>query len=261
MEEHLENLREVLRRLLAAGFRLNLDKCEFFKPQVKYLGHIINKDGLSKDTEKIKAIVNLPSATDFTEVKAFIGMINFYMKFIPNLAEKLEPLYDMQKEKNFVWSDKCNQAFIRIKKELVDDKNLVHYDQTLPVKLVTDASNVGVAATLLHIMSDGTERPIAWASRVLRNSEKNYSTIHKEALAIFWSVGKFYQYLMGREFTICSDSKPLTALFNENKAIPVMAAGRLQRWALFLSGFNYKLEYIKGSNNIADGILRIASAG
>ncbi|XP_043287486.1 uncharacterized protein [Venturia canescens] len=126
---------------------------------------------------------------------------------------------------------------------------LTHFDAKLPVKLSCDASNTGIGAVLLHIFPDGSEKPIAFASRILRNSEKNYSVIHREALAIYWAVNKFFQYLVGNEFILCSDHKPLQALFGGNKGLPQLAAGRLQRWALFLSGLKYKSHYVPEKDN------------
>lgn len=148
--------------------------------------------------------------------------------------------------------------FKKIKNELVSDRNLVHFNKEWKLKLVCDASEVGIGAVLLHILPNGTEKPVAFASRILHEAKKNYSVIHKEALAIYWAANKFYQYLMGNEFILCSDHKPLIALFGEHKGIPQMAAGRLQRWALFLNGFRYKFEHIKGTNNDGvDGLSRL----
>ena len=131
----------------------------------------------------------------------------------------------------------------------MSDDSLVHFDPKQEVKLASDASKEGIGAVLLHVYPNGSERPICFASRTLSKAEKNYSTIHLEALAIYWGVRKFYQYLAGKEFIISSDHKPLLALFGEEKGIPLMAAGRLQRWAMFLSGFKYTLKYVSEKSN------------
>jgi len=133
----------------------------------------------------------------------------------------------------------------------MSDQVLTHYNPDLPVVLTCDASNNGLSAVLSHVLSDNTEKPINFASRALSSAEKNYSTTHKKALAVVWGVTKNYQYLKEREFTIRSDHKPLMTLLGEDKVIPKMASGRVQRWAFFLSGFMYKIEFIKGANNTA----------
>ncbi|XP_018365759.1 PREDICTED: uncharacterized protein K02A2.6-like, partial [Trachymyrmex cornetzi] len=219
--------------------------------------HVINKEGLHKDPEKVAAMVEVPTPKNKAKIKTFIGMVNYYGKFIPKLSQVLAPLYELQNSKIFKWTKNCEEAFKKIKSELISDRNLVHFNKEWKLKLVCDASEVGIGAVLLHIMPDGTEKPVAFASRVLHEAEKNYSVIHKEALAIYWAANKFYQYLVGNEFILCTDHKPLLALFGEHKGIPQMAAGRLQRWALFLSGFRYKFEHIKGiGNGGADGLSR-----
>ncbi|XP_039314523.1 uncharacterized protein K02A2.6-like [Solenopsis invicta] len=257
-EEHLKNLREVFKRLSEAGFKINLKKSVFFQPEIKYLGHVINKEGLHKDPEKVAAMLEAPKPKNVSEVKAFVGMVNYYGKFVPNLSQVLTPLYELQRSTTFKWTQQCEEAFNNVKSELASERNLVHFNKKWKLKLVCDASKVGIGAVLLHVLPDSTEKPIAFASRVLHDAEKNYSVIHKEALAIYWAICKFYQYLMGNEFILCSDHKPLMALFGEHKGIPQMAAGRLQRWALFLSGFQYKFEHIKGiQNGGADGLSRL----
>lgn len=186
-------------------------------------------------------------------------MINYYGKFIRNTSNVLAPLHDLlKKDIKFVWTKACSEAFNKAKENLVSDKVLVHYNLDLPVVLSCDASEFGLGAVLAHRFPDGTEKPINYASRTLTKAEKNYSTIHKEALAVVWGVTKFYQYLKGRQFIIRTDHKPLLLLLGEGKQIPKMASGRVHRWAFFLSGFNYKIEYIKGADNtIADSLSRL----
>ncbi|XP_023248186.1 uncharacterized protein K02A2.6-like [Copidosoma floridanum] len=257
--EHMKNLDLVLQKLQAAGFKLNLGKCKFFKKSVEYLGHVIDKKGIHKNPKKIEAIVNAPRPAKVDELQAYIGMVNYYAKFIPNLATMLNPMYKLlQKDVEFVWSKECQKAWEEVKAELVSDRNLVHFDPNVQIKLTCDASNVGLGVVLSHIYKNGEVRPISFASRTLSKAEKNYSVIHKEALAIYWGVTKFYQYLKGTQFLLETDHKPLLASLGEEKGIPQMAAGRLQRWAHFLSGFNYTLQYVKGSRNgVADGLSRL----
>lgn len=214
---------------------------------------------MHKIPDNVKAITELERPKNITEVQAFTGMVNYYMKFIPNLSTMLSPIYNLLKKNNaFIWSNACEKSFNDIKEELISARNLVHYDPELPVKLCTDASNVGIGSVLMHIFPNGEEKPICFASRTLSKAEENYSVIHREALAIFWSVRKFYQYLIGRHFELHSDHKPLLALFGEKIGIPQMAAGRLQRWDCFLSGFNYTMKYVKGKDNGgADGLSRL----
>lgn len=126
---------------------------------------------------------------------------------------------------------------------------MTHYNPNLPIKLACNASQQGIGAVLPHVYPNGSEQPIAFASRILFKAEKGYSFIHKEALAIYWGVKKFSQYFIGRRFILTSDHKPLVTLFGKKKGIPVMAAGRLQRWAVFVFDFNYELQYVKDSEN------------
>lgn len=173
------------------------------------------------------------------------------------LSSLLEPFYKLLRSNvTFKWSASCESAFLKAKGVMC--VSLAHYDPDVRLKFICDASNIGLGAVLMHVHPDESEKPISFASRVLNKHEVKYSSIHKEALAIYWAVNKFYQYLMGRHFILCSDNKPLAALLEENKGIPQVAAGRLQMWALFLREFDYTFSYIKGSDNgLADGLSRL----
>ena len=117
------------------------------------------------------------------------------------------------------------------------------YDATLPLKLAADASQYGLGAVISRVLPDGVERPVAFASRSLSSSERNYSQIDKEALALVYGVNKFQAYLYGRKFTLVTDHKPLTSIFGPRKGVPAVAAARLQRWSLLLSAYNYDIEF------------------
>ncbi|XP_055590111.1 uncharacterized protein K02A2.6-like [Uranotaenia lowii] len=178
VKEHLENLEQVLSKLKETGFVLNKTKCKFFKSGVSYLGHYIDSDGLHKDPEKVKSIIKLGVPKDVKEVRAFVGLVNYYAKFCPSLAQHLKPLYRLlQEEVKFRWSKECQEAFKAAKQILADDTVLAHYDRNLPVKLYSDASKEGIGAVIVHVFPDGKERPVSFASRVFKKHESNYSVL------------------------------------------------------------------------------------
>ena len=141
------------------------------------------------------------------------------------------------------WSHSCEQAFLEAKQKLSSAPILVHYDPSLPLRLAGDASQYGVGAVISQVSLNGDERPVAYASRTLSASERNYSQIEKEALSLIYGLRKFHQYLYARNFTIITDHKPLLAILGPKKNIPTLAAARMQRWALLLSAYQYNLEY------------------
>jgi len=132
-----------------------------------------------------------------------LGLVNYYHKFLPNLATTLYPLNRLLEQvKPWKWSAECYKAFALVKKLIAPDMVLTHYDPKRPLKLACDASTVRVGAVLSHVMEDGSERPIAFASHTLTKAERNYSQIDKEVLALLWRVKEFHLYLFGRHFTL-----------------------------------------------------------
>ncbi|PIK47183.1 hypothetical protein BSL78_15953 [Apostichopus japonicus] len=241
VEEHLKILRLLFDRLDKYNVRLNASKCQFFKPQVQYLGHDLSGKGIQPVQDKIEAIMRAPRPTNVSELKSFLGIVNYYGKFVENLASKLHPLYTLLQHKSeWSWSNECEQAFMYVKTVLTGDKVLIHYDPTKTLVLSVDASPYGLGAIISHKLSDGTERPIAYASRTLSSAEKNYAQIDKEGLAIIFGLKKFHLYLYGRKFTLVTDHQPLTRIFGPKSAIPPLAAARMQRWALILAGYQYE---------------------
>ena len=135
---------------------------------------------------------------------------------------------------------------------------LAHYDPRVPIRLAGDASSYGIGAVLSHVFADGTEQPVAYASRTLLPNEQNYAQVEKEALSLIFGVQKFHQYIYGREFTLVTDHRPLTTIFGPKKGVPPLAAARLQRWALLLSAYRYNIEFkptLAHAN--ADGLSRL----
>lgn len=256
---HLANLEAVLNRLAECGLRANKDKCEFFKDSIEYCGHRIDRDGLHKSQDKIDAVLKAPKPTNVPQLRSFLGLVNYYHKFLPNLATVLHPLNTLLQTKvTWKWTNSCDMAFKSAKELITSERVLTHYNPDLPLRLACDASPYGIGAVLSHKMPDGSERPIAFASRSLCAAEKNYAQIDREGLSLVWGVKKFNQYLYGKRFTLITDHQPLVAIFNPRKSIPAMTAARLQRWALFLGGHDYVIEY-KGTlqHGNADGLSRL----
>ena len=208
---------------------------------------------------KVDAIRNAPEPKDVSQLRAFLGMLNYYHRFLPDVATILEPLHQLlRKGSKWQWQREQQEAFAKSKELLQSAELLVHFDPAKELVLATDASDYGVGAVLSHKMEGGTERPIGYMSRSLNGAERNYSTLEKEALAIIFGVKKFHQFLYGHSFTIKTDHKPLEGLLNEKKGIPALAAPRIQRWALTLSAYEYKILYKAGqTNGNADGLSRL----
>ena len=203
----------------------------------------VDTTGIHTATSKVEAISRAPAPKNVSELRS-LGMVNYYGKLIPNLAGKLHPLYALLKNSTkWNWSVECAQVFDEIKTLLVQAPVLVHYNPKLPLKLAGDASNYGIGAVLSHVDSTGQEHPITFTSRTLSVSEKNCSQIEKEALSLIVDIHKFHKYIYGSLFTLVTDHRPLTALFGPKSGVPALAAGRLQRWALFLSSYDYEIEF------------------
>ena len=208
------------------------------------VGYRIDQDGIHPTEEHVLAIKQMPAPSNVKELRSFLGAINYYSRFLPNLQSLCTPLHQLTKNATrWVWSKESYRVFQHLKQLLTSKDTLVHYDEALPLVLMTDASDNGVGAVLLHRLSDGVEKPVGFASRTLMDREKRYSVIDKEALAIIFGVTKFYQYLYGRRFILQTDHKPLERILGAHQEIPKMAANRLQRWAITLSAYDYDLEH------------------
>ena len=249
----------MLQRLSDAGARLKRAKCVFEVLEIEYLGHLINALGLHPTEEKVRAIKDAPAPKTLQELRSFLGMLNFYGKFIPNLFTFLAPLNVLlRKTTEFTWITPQQKAFNMAKQCLISAPVLVHYDSEKDIVVSCDTSPYGLDAVIAHKFDDGTEKPIAFASRTLTAAETRYSQLDKEALAVIFAIKKFHLYIYGRNFTIMSDHKPLLGLLSLNKCIPDMASPRVQRWSLMLSAYDYNIKYRCGIDNAnADAMSRL----
>lgn len=258
-QNHLRNLRAVLERLRNMGMTIKLSKCLFLQKCVKYLGFIIDKEGLRPDPAKLEAISSAPQPKNVSELKSFLGMLNYYGKFIPNLSTLLHPLHGLlRKEVSWEWNSACEEAFKEAKRILLSERVLAHYQEGLPLVLSVDSSAYGLGALLAHRYTDGSERPVSYVSRTLTATEQNYSQLDKEALAMFFGVTKHHHYLFGRRFTLRTDHQPLTHIFGVKGGIPQTAASRLQRWATRLAAYDFNVEFVRSADNgPADALSRL----
>ena len=173
------------------GLTLNESKCKFFQKEIEYLGFILDVNGIRTNPNKIKALLEAPPAPkNLTELQSFLGGVNYYGKFIPDMATITSPLYALlrRKDSKWNWSTVQQNSFKILKEKLTQTPVLFIYDKTLPLKLDCDASSYGVGAVLSHILPDNSERPIAFASRTLNKHEKMYSQLDKEGLAVIFGL-------------------------------------------------------------------------
>uniref|UniRef100_A0A8C6WE53 ribonuclease H n=1 Tax=Neogobius melanostomus TaxID=47308 RepID=A0A8C6WE53_9GOBI len=258
-QEHLETLSEVLRRLQEAGLRLKRNKCAFMEREGEFLGHKVDASGLHPLPNKVMAIEQAPAPTNVTELKSYLGLLNYYNRFLPNLSTLLAPLHRLlRKDTPWSWQEEQERAFEESKKLIQSSEVLVHYDSHKDLILACDASPYGVGAVLSHRMSNGQERPIGFMSRTLTSAESNYSQLDKEGLAVMFGIQCFHKYLYGGRFVISTDHKPLLSLFSEMKAVPQMASPRIQRWAVTLRAYEYEIVYKPGKyHSNADALSRL----
>ena len=240
-QEHRNRLEAVLSRLERYGVQLKWSKCSFLQEKVQFLGHVIDAEGVHPSPEKVQAIVEAPSPATVTELRSFLGMLQYYGKFLRNLSTLLHALNNLLREGvSWSWQPECQEAF-------ESAKVLAHYDVNLPIKLACDASSYGIGAVLSHVMPGGEEHPVAFASRTLSASEKDYAQLD--------GVKKFHQYLFVRKFTLETDHKPLLNILGPKSAVPTLAAARLQRWALILASYHYDVLFRRTSEHSnADGL-------
>lgn len=253
VEEHLIHLEQVFERLKKANLQLKQTKCRFAQKEIQFLGYSISAAGIKPDEEKLKMIQQLPGPKDITALRSFLGLTNFYRRFIRNYSNITLPLLTLtKKDTKWTWNEKCEEAFQRLKGELIKAPILASPDFSLPFTVYTDASKYAIGGILGQVI-EGKERVIHYASRVLQPPEINYSTTEKEALAILWCVTKMWRnYLLGVEFIVVTDHQPLTAL-SKIKDLH----GRLGRWSLALQPFNFTIKYREGEKNHVDFLSRL----
>ena len=190
------------------------------------------------------------------ELRSTLGMINYYQRFLPNHSAILHPLHQLfQDNQHWVRTKQCQKAFQNAKTCPVSAPVLAHYDSDFPLVLAADASTYGLGAVLSHTYSNGSDHPVAFASRTPSSSEQNYSQVEKETLALMFRICKFHQYVSRRRFTLVTDYQPLLSILGPEWGVTPLAAACMQRWALILSAYTYDISYYSTKDHAnADGL-------
>ena len=248
VEELKTRVELVLATLSNFNFKLNLVKSSFLREEIQILGHVVSAEGVKPSPDKVKAIVNARRPTDLTTLKSFLGAINYYSKFLPNLNIRLTPMFALlEKGKRFEWTSSMQEAFEICKQLMSEDILLSPFDPTKEVRVTVDACDDGLGG-VLNIVVDGVERPIQFVSRKLTPTEKNYPILHREALAVIWAIEKFHSFLFGKEFKVFTDHEPLVSVFKKSDLSVV--AKRLQRYVLRVQPYEFSIHYRPGKQNV-----------
>ena len=251
--QHLEHLEIVFSHLWEAGLKMKRSKCDFFKSEIHYLGHLISPEEISPLPNKLDSIRHMPVPNSAKEIKQFLGLIGYYRKFVPRFADISRPLTTlMKKDAKFEWTSACQKSFELLKEALCGEPVLKYADTSKPYTLYTDASKYGWAGVLTqpHTMTiDGksttTDHPVAFVSGLFRGSQLNWAALTKEAFAIYMSVKKLSFYLTDAQILLRSDHKLLEKFLLKNTL-----NSKVNNWAMELEAFNIQFDYIKGSSNI-----------
>ncbi|GIL68882.1 hypothetical protein Vafri_22136, partial [Volvox africanus] len=251
-EEHLQHLRLVLDVLRREQLYAKLPKCHWLQPQVEYLGHIVSVDGVRMDPRKTAAVRDWPIPTNVQELRKFLGLTNYFRKFIDRYSILAAPLTSLTRKGAFSsvdsWTPECQEAFTAVKQAVGADIVLRFPDDSLPfrIEVVSDTSIHGTGAVLLQ---EG--KPVAFLSKKFSGAERKYTTGEQELLAVVHALREWRCYLEGRAFVVKTDHKPLTFL----QGVPTLNR-RQARWMEFMARFNYTWEHCAGKLNVADALSR-----
>lgn len=253
MKTHLEDLEKVLSALDEANLRLKPEKCSFAQQEIRYLGHVLTGENIRPDPDKIAAIEKLPAPKNKKGVQSFLGICNYYRRFIKDFSLISRPLTNLtRKNVSFEWDTACEAAMQALKEKLTTAPVLRQFEPGKPIEIHTDACDYGLGAVLVQ-KDEGREHVIAYASRHLNKAEANYSTTEKECLAVVYACRQFRPYIFGSNFTVITDQASLAWLMNVKNP-----NGRLMRWSLLLQEFDLTLKHRPGLKNAdADTLSRL----
>ena len=253
LKQHDERLFAVLDKLKQSGLTLNKEKCQFRLNKLVFIGHVLSDKGVSITEERSKALMEARRPESVSEVRSFMGLVNFCGHFINDLASIAEPLTRLtRKDIPFKWGNDQEKAFNKLKDALSSPKTLAYFDGNAQTKVIADAGPVGLGGILVQ-EQNGEQRVICYASHSLTDVERRYSQTEKEALASVWACERFHLYLYGREFELITDHKPLEYIYTPRSK----PSARIERWMLRLQAYQYRVKYTPGKANISDCLSRL----
>jgi hypothetical protein len=256
IEELCANLEKIFERLAKYNITLNMKKCRFGMSEVEYVGHVINEHGLSFSSAKLDKISTFRKPTSKKDLKSFLGLASYFREHVHRYAELTVPLHNIldsyskkARHQQLLWTPETDEAFDKLKLAIVNCPVNHWLTPGHPIFVNTDASDYGIGAYLYQII-DGKEVPISFLSKTLSKTERKWSTIEKEAYAIFYALSKWEMYLRDSHFTLRTDHANLTYLNTEHKQ-------KVQRWKLAIQQYDFQIEHLAGVDNIvADGFSR-----
>ena len=251
-EKHLDNLGAVLERIVGAGLKISPDKCQFFRRQVVFLGHVVSEEEISTDPGKVSAVTDWPRPTNVKGVRSFVGFCSYYRRFIKGFAKIAKPLHRLtEKGQSFCWNEECEEAFETLKQALVSAPILGYPQEEGSYILDADASGWGLGAVLARVQ-DGEERVLAYYSRTLTKAEQRYCVTRRELLALVAAVKHFHHYVYGRNLEVRTDHGALRWLLNFKNP-----EGQMARWIEVLQTYDITIKYRPGTQHLnADGLSR-----
>ena len=236
------------------GLTLNAEKSQINMDRLTFIGMVLSRNGISCTEEKVRAVVEAREPTTASEVRSFLGLVNYSGRFIRDLATISEPLRRLTKEEvSFNFGLEQKKAFQELKDKLSSATTLGYFDKDAPTQVVADARPVGLGAVLTQTQKDG-QRVIGYASRSLSETERKYSQTKKEALVLVCACENFhtYRYVYGISFELITDHKPLEVIYG-----PKSKRARIERWVLQMQPYKFKVKCAPGLQNIADSLSRL----
>ena len=256
-EEMMHNIEIVLDKLYQYNAKIRVDKCKFFKRQLKYLGHFINQFGQKPDPEYVKRIIDIARPRDKKQIERFAGLVNWLGRYIPHLSTKIEPINKLRRKNvQFIWGPKQEKAFKDIKKSVETADIIRHPDLNKTFFVICDASDIAAGAVLLQ-KYDTMFYPVEFYSRIFDQNQRNWHVSEKEIISVVWALEKWHRYLLPKHFHVFTDHRNLVELINmeTNK----VKKSKLNRWLIRIQEYDFTAHYITGAENVvADYLSRDA---